>query len=55
MTRIALLAVTLPGAAQAHGLHAPAADHAAAHAGPVLGLAVIALALLLAWAREGRP
>ena len=54
MKRIALIAIALPGMAQAHGLHAPLPDHAVAHAAPVLGLAVVALAALVAL-RRARP
>jgi hypothetical protein len=48
MKRLALLAAILPGMASAHGLHAPAADHTAAHAGPAFGALVIAAALYVA-------
>jgi len=50
MKRIALATLTLiPGAALAHGIHAPVPDHTVAHLGPVLGLAVVLLAALVAW------
>ena len=54
MKRIALLAAALPVPAMAHGVHAPVADHAAAHMAAVLGLAVIVVAsLVAAWRARG--
>lgn len=51
MKRIALFAIALPGSAWAHGVHAPVPDHTAAHLGPVLGVAIILLAALVALRR----
>ena len=57
MKRIAIAltsAAALPGAALAHGLHAPVPDHALAHLGPGLGLAVVIVAsLVLRWRTRG--
>ena len=50
MTTLLTLAVLLPGAALAHGEHAPLpeAAHGMTHAAPLLGVAVIAVAAVLA-------
>ena len=57
MKRIAIAltsAAALPGAALAHGLHAPVPDHALAHLGPGLGLVVVIVAaLVLRWRTRG--
>lgn len=50
MKRIAIASLTLlPGAAMAHGLHAPVPDHTVAHLGPILGLAAVLIAAAVAW------
>lgn len=56
MKHLATLITLLPGAALAHGGHAPVpeAAHAMTHAGPILGVAAIALAIGLALAQRWR-
>ena len=54
MKRIALIAAALPVSAQAHGIHiveAGPTGHAVSHLAPVLGLAVVVLASLIALGR----
>ena len=54
MKRIALIAAALPVSAQAHGVHmieAGPSGHAVSHLAPVLGLAVIVVASLVALRR----
>lgn len=50
MKPLLILAVILPGAAFAHGGHAPLpeAAHSMTHAAPLLGVALIAVAAILA-------
>lgn len=50
MKTLFTLAVLLPGAAFAHGGHAPLPDvaHGMTHAAPLLGVAMIAVAAVLA-------
>ncbi len=52
---IVLAAAALPGQVLAHGMHAPTSEaaHGLAHAWPVLVIALIALAGLVAYARGG--
>ena len=51
MKRLLAAIVLIPGAALAHGAHPPVpeAAHGAAHAGPLVGLALIAVALGVGW------
>ncbi|WP_407493083.1 hypothetical protein [Pseudooceanicola sp. MF1-13] len=50
MKRIAIASLSItPGAALAHGIHAPVPDHTVAHLGPIVGLAVILIAAAVAW------
>ena len=53
-TLAALALITQPVAALAHGAHPPLAEpaHGLSHAGPILALAVIALAGYLAFKRN---
>ena len=46
MKRLTTLAALLPASAMAHGAHPPVPDmvHGLSHAGPLMGLAVIAIA-----------
>ena len=56
MKKLITLLAVLPGAAIAHGGHAPVPEvtHGLTHAGPVLGALVIALAVGLALAQRWR-
>ena len=51
MKRLALIAAFLPGLVLAHGTHAPVPEiaHGFAHAGPLAGLALIAIAVAAGW------
>ena len=51
MKRLALITVFAPGAALAHGAHAPVPEvaHGFAHTGPVVGLALIAVTFGAGW------
>ena len=55
MKKIAAVFAVAPGAALAHGGHVELAGaaHETFHAGPWIGVALIAAALILAWMREG--
>ena len=52
MKRIALIAAALPGTAMAHGVHivevSGPSGHTLSHLGPVLGLAALVVASLIA-------
>ena len=54
MKKLAAALALAPGAAFAHGGHADLAGpaHETFHAGPWIGVALIAVALILAWMRE---
>ena len=51
MKRLALIVCAAPGAALAHGGHAPVPDmaHGLAHAGPTLATLIVAVALVAGW------
>ena len=57
MTRFAVLASLIPGAAVAHGAHAPVAEaaHGLAHGAPVAALLAVTGALGLVLYRRWRP
>lgn len=56
MKRLTFLLTVAPGLALAHGGHAPLPEpaHAVSHAGPVVGVIVIAMAIGLALAQRWR-
>ena len=56
MKKLCTLLAVLPGAAFAHGGHAPVPEvaHGLTHTGPILGALVIALAVGLALAQRWR-